>query len=632
MAVSLFRRWRSQKFSDLVGQESVVSTLKNVLKSKSTARAYLFCGPRGTGKTSSARIFAKALNCERGPVEEPCGTCSQCISIAEGSNLDVFEIDAASNTQVDKIRDFIIEKVHFTPIAARFKVYIIDEVHKLSASSFNALLKTLEEPPSHVVFILATTHPHEIPDTILSRCQRYDFRPLTVEETKVHLLKIAKIESIELDEDAARQLARAADGSLRDALVLFEQAVVFSEGKVKLDKVLDLLGEVGYDVLEEMFTDIFEARTADALRRLDEWVRRGRDLKRLAESFQNHLRMMLLLKLGTEDETVRCLSSEERSSLVKLVQLLSVQAISSWLRLVMELLVAIQQGHSARLKWEMLIVLCAQPEVDPNLNSLSLRLDRLESSRPSSLALDTSLSSNFDIEARLEALERKEDFSSLRETIDGLIKEVDVLKSGLKGSERVARESEDSLEAGALKADYPIAKIDSESLERDEVDDWFLMPSLLINAQDYRTRPLEEGPEQEVAAINPKLKEPEGMKAQELPLEKSKVGIKDFWIRLMQLVKNKDTRLYGVLADARLGALEESYFEIALPEGLKWHLDRVEASRPLLESLARELRGCDDLTMRCSLGSKAAIAPRETEHDDFVAQAGGFFGGSSILE
>lgn len=632
MAVSLFRRWRSQKFSDLVGQESVVSTLKNVLKSKSTARAYLFCGPRGTGKTSSARIFAKALNCERGPVEEPCGTCSQCLSIAEGSNLDVFEIDAASNTQVDKIRDFIIEKVHFTPIAARFKVYIIDEVHKLSASSFNALLKTLEEPPSHVVFILATTHPHEIPDTILSRCQRYDFRPLTVEETKAHLLKIAKIENIELDEDAARQLARAADGSLRDALVLFEQAVVFSEGKVKLDKVLDLLGEVRYDVLEEMFTDLFEARTAAALRRLDEWVRRGRDLKRLAESFQNHLRMMLLLKLGTEDETIRCLSSEERSSLVKLVQLLSVQAISSWLRLVMELLVAIQQGHSARLKWEMLIVLCAQPEVDPSLNSLSLRLDRLESSRPSSLTLDTSLSSNFDIEARLEALERKEDFSSLRETIDGLIKEVDVLKSGLKDGESVAREPEESLEAGALKSDYPIAKIDSESLERDEVDDWFLMPSLLINAQDYRTRPLEEGSEQEVAAINPKLKEPEEMKAQELPLEKSKVGLKDFWSRLMQLVKNKDTRLYGVLADARLGALEESYFEIALPEGLKWHLDRVEASRPLLESLARELRGCDDLTMRCSLGSKAAIAPRETEHDDFVAQAGGFFGGSSILE
>lgn len=399
MSVSLFRRWRSQKFSDLVGQESVVSTLQNVLGAGDPARAYLFCGPRGTGKTSSARIFAKALNCENGPAAEPCNECSQCKSISQGNNLDVFEIDAASHTQVDKIRDFIVEKVHFTPVAARYKVYIIDEVHKLSTSSFNALLKTLEEPPSHVVFVLATTHPHEMPSTILSRCQRYDFRPLTASEAEKHLLMIAGEENINLEIDAARQLARAADGSLRDALVLFEQANVYAEGQVTRDSVLDLLGGVGYEVMEEMFNDLISGDAASALQRLDSWIVRGRDLKRLAESFQDHLRMMLLLKVRSEDQSIRHLSTEERESLDRIVARVSVKAVTQWLRGVGEMLTQIRHGRHARLEWEMLLVELACPQTDPTMDGLENRLERLEMSGGGGAP-------PVDLMARLEKLER----------------------------------------------------------------------------------------------------------------------------------------------------------------------------------------------------------------------------------
>jgi DNA polymerase-3 subunit gamma/tau len=529
MAVSLFRRWRSQKFKDLVGQESVVSTLQNVLQSGNPARAYLFCGPRGTGKTSSARIFAKAINCEKGPAPEPCGECHQCLSIAEGNNLDVFEIDAASHTQVDKIRDFIVEKVHFTPVAARHKVYIIDEVHKLSTSSFNALLKTLEEPPSHVVFILATTHPHEMPATILSRCQRYDFKPLTAAETEKHLLMIAAAEKLEVDIDAARQLARAADGSLRDALVLFEQAVVFCDGRVSREKVLELLGGVGYEVLEEMLSDLIDGRSDGALRRLDEWIRRGRDLKRLAESLQEHLRMMLLLKVRSEDQTIRHLSAEERRSLESLCSRLTTGAITSWLRRIMDLLAAIRQGHAARLEWELLLVACAHPEMEPSLQGLERRLERLEAGGPvgpgqavANLemqpllarleALEKAPAADSRVLSRLEALEAAEGHDPrLWEKLIRLEAELDAWKHrmALAGTQ-AAPLAEAETERGApmvqeveqfadavptaesaprpseLATPSPTADQSPAVLLSDAVDDWLEMPPVLVNPEDFR--------------------------------------------------------------------------------------------------------------------------------------------------
>ena len=562
MSVSLFRRWRSQKFSDLVGQQSVVSTLQNVLRAGDPARAYLFCGPRGTGKTSSARIFAKALNCENGPTAEPCNECSQCRSIAEGSNLDVFEIDAASHTQVDKIRDFIVEKVHFTPVSARFKVYIIDEVHKLSTSSFNALLKTLEEPPSHVVFVLATTHPHEMPSTILSRCQRYDFRPLTATEAENHLKMIANVEKIQLDDDAAKQLARAADGSLRDALVLFEQADVFSESKITRESVLDLLGNVGYEVLEEMFTDLHEGNAAAALSRLDEWIVRGRDLKRLAESFQDHLRMLLLIRVKSEDQSIRHLSSEERASLDRLAGRLSVGAITQWLRAVGEMLGQIRHGRRARLEWELFLVSLAHPESDPSLEGLARRLERVESGATPAASSNGGGGVDPKLVARVEALEKREPpqpvtpaapvdegriaelerqialvsqgssderrFHELENQLEEMAAKIAALGNASKSSDTKAEkastpEPEPAVPPKAEKSEPAPPKPEAAQvsprptgpLQRDPVDDWLVMPDVLVQGRISRSGQIslldsmeEPSPVPPVEATPPKAPEP----------------------------------------------------------------------------------------------------------------------------
>lgn len=686
MAVSLFRRWRSQKFGDLVGQESVVSTLQNVLQGGSPARAYLFCGPRGTGKTSSARIFAKAINCERGPAAEPCGECHQCVSIAEGSNLDVFEIDAASHTQVDKIRDFIVEKVHFTPVAAKFKVYIIDEVHKLSTSSFNALLKTLEEPPSHVVFILATTHPHEMPATILSRCQRYDFKPLTASQTEKHLNMIAGSEGIELEPDAARQLARAADGSLRDALVLFEQAVVFSDGRVTREKVLDLLGGVGYEVLEEMFTDLNAGNSAGALRRLDEWISRGRDLKRLAESFQEHLRMMLLLKVRSEDQTIRHLCIQERESLERLCALMTVGAITGWLRQVMELLAAVRQGRAARLEWEMLLVGCAQPETDSSLEALERRLERLEAGGSfDSPPEGAGAPADGRLLARIEALEENQSHDPrLWEKVARLEAELSAWKDRINlvtaraevepseailspepamprpaQAEPILAQAEESQDppSSLTPPDSPNLPVSQagESLASDVVDEWLEMPPVLVNPEDFRRElslfastlaperdPEPETPEPEpvepvevevtvqqqvrVSQVVPEATS-EGAMAALTPME-----LGDFWRRLMQGVKEKDVRLYAVLADAKLVSVENQTFQLSLPVGYDWHFTKILEGKALLEQVARRLAEDRPLVLECVIGGEKATPPKDTEHEDMVSRAAGVFGGASIVE
>ena len=307
--VALYRQWRPQDFDALVGQKAVKTTLKNALASGKIAHAYLFSGPRGTGKTSMARILAKALNCEQGPTAEPCGQCGNCQRIVQGTSLDVIEIDAASNTSVDNIRD-LREQVAFTPAESRYKVYIIDEVHMLSTGAFNALLKTLEEPPAHAVFILATTDPQKVPATIQSRCQRFEFRRVTVDEIAEHLAMVAAGSGIEADADALRLIAIQAEGGMRDALSLLDQCGVMAK-RVTVATVREVLGIVGREALHELTGAIGRRQLPQALATLKLLLEQGKDVKQVLTELIEYLRALVLYLAVPDYEEIYLTDTKE---------------------------------------------------------------------------------------------------------------------------------------------------------------------------------------------------------------------------------------------------------------------------------------------------------------------------------
>lgn len=307
--VALYRQWRPQDFDALVGQKAVKTTLKNALASGKIAHAYLFSGPRGTGKTSMARILAKALNCEQGPTAEPCGQCANCQRIVQGTSLDVIEIDAASNTSVDNIRD-LREQVAFTPAESRYKVYIIDEVHMLSTGAFNALLKTLEEPPAHAVFILATTDPQKVPATIQSRCQRFEFRRVTVDEIAEHLAMVAAGSGIEADADALRLIAIQAEGGMRDALSLLDQCGVMAK-RVTVATVREVLGIVGREALHELTGAIGRRQLPQALATLNLLLEQGKDVKQVLTELIEYLRALVLYLAVPDYEEIYLTDTKE---------------------------------------------------------------------------------------------------------------------------------------------------------------------------------------------------------------------------------------------------------------------------------------------------------------------------------
>ena len=307
--VALYRQWRPQDFDALVGQKAVKTTLKNALASGKIAHAYLFSGPRGTGKTSMARILAKALNCEQGPTAEPCGQCGNCQRIVQGTSLDVIEIDAASNTSVDNIRD-LRKQVAFTPAESRYKVYIIDEVHMLSTGAFNALLKTLEEPPAHAVFILATTDPQKVPATIQSRCQRFEFRRVTVDEIAEHLAMVAAGSGIEADADALRLIAIQAEGGMRDALSLLDQCGVMAK-RVTVATVREVLGIVGREALHELTEAIGRRQLPQALATLNLLLEQGKDVKQVLTELIEYLRALVLYLAVPDYEEIYLTDTKE---------------------------------------------------------------------------------------------------------------------------------------------------------------------------------------------------------------------------------------------------------------------------------------------------------------------------------
>ncbi|HOV79096.1 MAG TPA: DNA polymerase III subunit gamma/tau [Bacillota bacterium] len=295
--LALYREWRPQTFKDIIGQEHVTRTLKNAVETGRVGHAYLFCGTRGTGKTTTAKVLAKAVNCLSREGAEPCNRCENCVAVTEGISVDVIEVDAASNRGIDEIRD-LREKVRFAPAAGKFRVYIIDEVHMLTSEAFNALLKTLEEPPRHGIFILATTEPHKVPLTILSRCQRFDFRRISPADTMQRLKEVAAGARLEVEEEALRLIARAAEGSLRDALGILDQGAAFGGMRVTAEDVHNILGTVRVDALNKMAAYLSSGQAGPALRLVGELTGEGKDLRLFARELAGFLRALLLEKIS----------------------------------------------------------------------------------------------------------------------------------------------------------------------------------------------------------------------------------------------------------------------------------------------------------------------------------------------
>ena len=315
--VALYRKYRSQSFGDVIGQQHVTTVLQNAIRLGRISHAYLFCGPRGCGKTSTARLLARALNCQAAdtPTPEPCGVCDMCKQIREGSAMDVVEMDAASETGIDDVREKIIENAKYAPAEARYKVYIIDEVHDLSAKAFDSLLKTIEEPPAHVVFVLATTEAHKVPITIRSRCQRMDFRRGTQEDLMGNIQRVLENESIKADEDAISAVARAAEGSFRDSLSLLEQALAYTDGNLTAESVYASIGSVGPQMLDDIIDSVSSDNMAEAFTKVAALVESGKDVKQTLVALQTHLRDLLVASISSGPEALTDVSAERYTRL-----------------------------------------------------------------------------------------------------------------------------------------------------------------------------------------------------------------------------------------------------------------------------------------------------------------------------
>ncbi len=372
----LYRKYRPKVFADVYGQEHVTSTLKNEIKENRIAHAYLFTGSRGTGKTTCAKILAKAVNCENSVDGEPCNECEVCKGLDSGTIYDVVEIDAASNNGVDNIRD-LREEANYTPSRGKYRVYIIDEVHMLSTGAFNALLKTLEEPPAHVIFILATTEVHKLPATILSRCQRFDFKRIQPETMSVRLKQVAKLEGMELDDDAAILIARIADGALRDGLSILDQCAGRSK-KIDSALVSEVAGLAGREALYKLTDCICTQNSSSAMTVISELYQNSYDMERLCVEMINHLRNFLIVKTVKDSRGLIICTDDEYNSIILSAENFTLENVIFALDLFQDALTKIKTGANARVELEMAFVKLCEPKLDVNIDSLVDRISKLE--------------------------------------------------------------------------------------------------------------------------------------------------------------------------------------------------------------------------------------------------------------
>lgn len=375
---ALYRKFRPDNFNDVKGQDHIVTTLTNQIKANRIGHAYLFCGTRGTGKTTVAKILAKAVNCEHPVNGSPCNECEMCRSIQAGTSMNVIEIDAASNNGVDNIRE-IREEVAYRPTEGNYKVYIIDEVHMLSTGAFNALLKTLEEPPSYVIFILATTEAHKIPITILSRCQRYDFHRISIDTIAARLQELLQVEGVDAEEKAVRYVAKAGDGSMRDALSLLDQCIAFYLGqKLTYDKVLDVLGAVDTEVFSQLLRKVLRSDVTGTIRVLEDLITGGRELSQFVSDFTWYMRNLLLVKTSENPEDAIDVSSDNLKLLKEESGMTDIETLMRYIRIFSELSSQIRFATQKRVLVEIALIKLCRPAMETNLDSVLDRLRVLE--------------------------------------------------------------------------------------------------------------------------------------------------------------------------------------------------------------------------------------------------------------
>lgn len=376
--IALYRKWRPKTFDEIKGQDAIVTTLQNQIVSGRVGHAYLFCGTRGTGKTSAAKVFAKAVNCEHPVNGNPCGECASCKSIAAGNSMNVVEMDAASNNGVDDVRQ-IKEDITYSPTDAKYKVYIIDEVHNLSGNAFNALLKTLEEPPSYVIFLLATTDPQKLPVTILSRCQRYDFKRIATDVIADRIREVATQENLKIEEKAVEYIAKCAEGGMRDALSLFDQCTAFFLDKeITYDRALEVLGAVDTSVFSEFLRCIAARSVVDSLHVIDKVLIGGRDLTQFVIDFTWHMRNVLLVKAITDPAEVVDVTKDNLALLKKESEAIPEGQLLRYIRIFSELSNDIRYASQKRVLVEIAVIKLCKPQMETSMDSLADRLRVVE--------------------------------------------------------------------------------------------------------------------------------------------------------------------------------------------------------------------------------------------------------------
>ena len=376
--IALYRKWRPSTFDEIKGQDAIVTTLRNQIEANRIGHAYLFTGTRGTGKTSAAKVFAKAVNCEHPLNGNPCGQCASCKSISEGTSLNVIEMDGASNNGVEDARQ-IKESVVYSPTNGKYKVYIIDEAHQITKEAFNALLKTMEEPPAYVVFILATTEPHKIPVTILSRCQRYDFKRIDSDTLKSRLTEVAENEGIEVEERAIDYIASKAEGGMRDALSLLDQCSSFFLGsRITYERALDVLGAVDTSVFSEFLRGLCARSVTDGIALIDRILVQGRDLSQFINDFVWHMRNVLIAKTTEDISDISGISAENLALLKKESEAVPEETLLRFIRVFSELSGSLRFATQKRVLIEIAIIRICRPQMETNLDSIGDRLKVIE--------------------------------------------------------------------------------------------------------------------------------------------------------------------------------------------------------------------------------------------------------------